>query len=657
MMSKYFIYTLTVLLFLLLVPAKASDFVQLEQEMTNASGSKKANLLLLLADRYLPEMSDLAENYARRALRTGDSLRDDYLRACSYYVMGKSAMYSDSSARASEYLLKAQSIFRESDKREHLFRTDIMLGIFYSDKELKKAVEILQKVSLGAASENMPLTAAKAHAALGDVYMGSNNFVKALEEFQKGLAAKFRNNDSLRAELSLKAASAAFNKALNTENIESVPDRYDISIKKQLNVKKGVGFHSGESDTSAKREVIRYSIDLSLVLQYLNQALKYAQRASDNISLYKIYRQFYEVYFYKGDYEQALKYFTMYDNQRQKNENLRKERLLNTLRVQYEVFRQQQSIELLEKDNEIKKLENISQKRELENKTLQRNILLIIALAALVALVAGLIMYRMKRKSALLLENKNKELSETYAKVSKSEEKLSELNALKDKIFKIISNDLQRSMNSFMSVSMFLPRQLETMTAEEMDATFNDMDSAVAKLNSLLENLKIWSQSQTGNISNEPEKLNFLDIAEHVYYHLKKSISDKNIDFRINVENNLFVYADLNLTIHIMHNLVSNAVKFTGQGGRVEIRAEFMGKNLLVDVIDDGIGISKKQQEKIFEIQQRDDDTTALDESSGSGIGLILCKEFTNMIGGSITVSSEPGNGSVFSFTIPKADK
>jgi len=168
----------------------------------------------------------------------------------------------------------------------------------------------------------------------------------------------------------------------------------------------------------------------------------------------------------------------------------------------------------------------------------------------------------------------------------------------------------------------------------------------------LLENLLTWSKTQRGNITREEVKFNLSRIIETNINILKLAAEKKNITIENNTSQELCAIADREMISTVFRNLVNNAIKFTPPGKKIKISSFMNKEHVIVEVRDEGVGIAPEDQERLFKIEDKIK-TQGTQGEKGTGLGLIICKEFVEKNGGTIEVESTPGKGSVFRFTIP----
>lgn len=238
-----------------------------------------------------------------------------------------------------------------------------------------------------------------------------------------------------------------------------------------------------------------------------------------------------------------------------------------------------------------------------------------------------------------------------------NETRLLELNATKDKFFSIIAHDLRNLFNSIIGFSDIIERQVFDKDFIGLDKYARIVQNSSHRAMSLLTNLLVWARSQTGKIEFNPESVEILLLITEVTKLLHDSAQHKSISIYIENQDNIIVMADTAMIRVILRNLISNAIKYTHPGGKIIISAERKQDELLVSVCDTGIGIKKDILKNLFRIDISKS-TKGTNDESGTGMGLLLCKEFIDMHGGRIwaesdTNSRQTDKGSEFYFTIP----
>ncbi|MBS4057940.1 MAG: HAMP domain-containing histidine kinase [Bacteroidales bacterium] len=234
----------------------------------------------------------------------------------------------------------------------------------------------------------------------------------------------------------------------------------------------------------------------------------------------------------------------------------------------------------------------------------------------------------------------------------KSQKRLKDLNATKDKLFSIIAHDLRSPFNNIIGFSELLLENINKIDNVESEKYIDIINSTAKKTIILLDNLLNWAKSQTGELSYKPEKIILSEIMLEII-GLKKSLAKaKNISLHYTPTIEIELYTDINILKTILRNLISNAVKFTNAGGYINILATTNQQQVEISISDNGVGINEETIHKLFDLSTNLTSLGTANEK-GSGLGLVLCKEFVEKLGGKIWVESVEGKGSDFKFTLP----
>ncbi len=257
----------------------------------------------------------------------------------------------------------------------------------------------------------------------------------------------------------------------------------------------------------------------------------------------------------------------------------------------------------------------------------------------------------------LALEGFIMDISEQKSAISdiiKSEKVLKESNATKDKFFSIIAHDLKGPLHALQGFSELLKDGYTDYSDEDRMRYIRNIHEVAEQLNKLLQNLLDWSRSKTGRIEFHPENKYLSLIVKSTSDLLFEQARAKNITIVSKVTADVRVFCDENMMQTVIRNLISNAIKFTFPGGRILVEADNRSSEVLISVADNGIGIPKSQITKLFRIDEVYK-TDGTNKEKGTGLGLILCREFVEKNNGRIWAESDPGKGSRFYITLPKS--
>ena len=236
--------------------------------------------------------------------------------------------------------------------------------------------------------------------------------------------------------------------------------------------------------------------------------------------------------------------------------------------------------------------------------------------------------------------------------IKENDAKLKELVATKDKFFNIVAHDLKNPFTSLLGSSELLYDNIDQMTTENIKRLAVILNDSAKGGYSILQNLLDWSRSQTGLLKIVPARINLRTIIDENIQNLYLPASNKKISLKSELEDDLFIVTDRNMINTVLRNLLSNAIKFTFKNGNVIVRVNQTPKEVTVTVKDSGIGISKEIAVLLFRIDNSVS-VAGTDKEQGTGLGLKLCKEFIDKLGGRIWVESTENKGSKFKFSIP----
>ncbi len=245
------------------------------------------------------------------------------------------------------------------------------------------------------------------------------------------------------------------------------------------------------------------------------------------------------------------------------------------------------------------------------------------------------------------------EKKEAEEALKESESRLKELNATKDRLFSIIAHDLRSPFSNIVGVSELL--YLNANNPSQNKKYIDIINIAAKNTLVLLENLLDWSEAQSGNIQVRPEKFRLSEVIKGIVGLKKPLARTKNIALEYVFEQEIEIFSDMDILNTVLRNLVSNAIKFTNTDGKVEIRATLKEDQVEITIADNGVGMSEETIQTLFNISTNTTLPGTANER-GSGLGLVLCKEFVEKLNGRIWAESEVGKGSEFKVLLPLGD-
>ncbi len=496
---------------------------------------------------------------------------------------------------------------------------------------------------------------------LGRVNQLRGHYSRALDYFMESLEIRERYQDTREMAATLRNIGTLYHQKESYEEAISNLTR-SRDLYREVGDQRGVArvyHHLGQVYVSMGR--------LYAARDYFRESLNMAGELSLPSLMSDNYARLSDVMASLGNYQTAFRYQEDYLAIQDSIYDHESQRRVIEMQMMYDRERKENEIELLRKTNEINAL-NLEKQRQF------RNFLLLFTGLILILMLLVYSRFRMTNRANKMLEAQKAEISrnntqlkelntilveqkkkveELNHKLQESEKHLIETNKTKDKFFSIISHDLRNPFASIVSFSRILKRDIQDLDKDELQELALELDKSVVKISNLLENLLQWSRSQTGKIHYNPEFFELKDIIRDNINLFSANAREKGVEVSDKVNEQLVVWGDVNMTNTIIRNLLSNAIKYTEPGGGVELRSDEHNGMVEISVADNGTGISDEDQKKLFRVDAVYTTYGTRDEK-GSGLGLLLCKEFVEKQGGTIRLSSGEGEGTVFTFSIPK---
>lgn len=501
---------------------------------------------------------------------------------------------------------------------------------------------------------------------IGQIYVKSGDFSKALNYFQRARQLSVTLLDNSYWMQMTESISNAYAKIGNLKQAER-------ELKNALDRAKELGNREMIARIFVSLGSFYYScgdyINAKISLESVISDPELFIHDEDHALGLSLLSNLYEL---EGNFKSAL---AMYKRSKQMTDSLQS----NEKYVRFELLKSAFNSESRQNEKEMLKFKAEVEKLQKDKAVFIRNMLVISLFTILLMLV--IILNRllvMRRRSKLLNYQKaeiefanqklrglnndldaqgskmnilNEQLLSANMKLQASEEHLRALNSTKDKFFSIISHDLRNPFASIVSFSRIMKRDLHLYSTEEIKELAQEMDKSISQINNLLENLLQWSRNQAGNMPFKPELIKISHLVSECFVLLEANAKAKEISLISDSTQSLSVIGDFNMLSTIIRNLVMNAIKYSHYGQSVVVSASIDGAYTKICVKDSGVGISKENLQRIFSQEERFSTYGTADEK-GSGLGLILCREFVEKHMGKLEVESVEGSGTVFSFSI-----
>lgn len=566
----------------------------------------------------MAESSDLPEMAANSRLNLGSILtsRGDRTDGLKYLLQALDFYESRKEQRM------ISRIFNNIAVNYHSWK-DYDLALYYYRKTMASYQKLQDFVGLAMVSNN-----------IGEIYRDKNEFTKAIPYYQRTI------------QLADSTGIGDFYKSYGWIGLAEtylLMGEYDLSLK-------NVGLALQIFERIKMKEGIAQS-RLILARIYLHrqnypraiQAADSALQLAEDIGILDLEQKACQVKAtIFADQKRYKEAFDMLNLAILKNDSLYREeqmKELARLRGELDITEKNNEIQLLLKDNEIK---DLSLKKQ---RTQTRYLVLLIGLLIAIFIIM-LIYIRSNKRVSLLMQEKNQRINDQRLELIR-------VNASKDKFLSIIGHDLRNPVGAFKDVVGQLADFPEMFTEEVRQQIIQELRDEAERTYFLLENLLSWAKNQKNNIRYRPEKLDLASLVDNNILLHARLAERKQIQLKSHVSPGMTIFADHNMVNLVLRNLISNAIKFTGKQGEITVSARNNGDFVEVSVADTGVGIPEENIPFLFQ-EINHVSTYGTNNEKGSGIGLVLCKEFIEMNGGSITVRSKENQGSTFIFTLIK---
>jgi signal transduction histidine kinase/Tfp pilus assembly protein PilF len=589
--------------------------------------ASKARALKELGLIHLTRTYDYGEAMLRliNALRIEDSLSLRSQQIITNLAIAKVYAEVDDNAKSAEFLEQALALNKTLNDPDILVLILNEMGkVKASSGKIDGAFENYQQVLALKEKLQKPDVEAEALFNLGHLYTLQGEYDEALDHHKQALSIRRSLGDKKNEALSLNDIGELY-KIMGNNEKALANHVVALDIRRALQDQ-----HALAESYNNIGALYLHQKNFPRAAANLQLGLAAAQESNDQHQLLRSYEYLSGCFEAVGNYKKALEY---------KNEFAAINDLIKGDENEHALLETQNKykIEQLDNDRKRKEAELAVQKRF-------RNFLFVLVALCVIIVVLVYYLYMLQQRS-------NKKLKVAHDQLNSQNLELQELNATKDKFFSIISHDLKGPLNSLTSFSSLLINHTESLSKEEIKMFATDFDKSLKNLFSLLENLLEWSRSQTGNIEFIPESFDLAAVMEENKELLKAQAQNKNITLVNESPEKAVITAHKNSVNTVVRNLISNAIKFTPEGGTITLKTIRQNGVVVASISDTGVGMSQNVIDRLFRIDSKHS-TKGTANEKGTGLGLILCKEFVEKNGGKIWVNSKEGEGSVFCFSL-----
>lgn len=582
-----------------------------------------------------PEKSlQFVDQALKLARKTGYQRGEAY----SYRVLASINATSDRYLSYSEYLQKAIKLFISLQDSVGLANCYITEAVVY-DRQLNfessiqsylKALPIFRKA-------NMPERVAVCLNNLGFVYYQMDKYEEARESLQEAISINESNNNTI---ILMNSYSNLGLVLLRLGNLNEADNFFEKVLQLHEELKGNSNPEAFVETLIGKSQILEFQDRLKEEKRLLDEAKLYSEKFNYLRLLNQTNLRLIDYYLRTGEDDkgrQILKEFTTIDDslvkQRRRNEATVIASVISATKLESDFANAQDSI--------LKQEQVIVQQK----KTLIAAIL--ISTLFFVLLILLIHSNRSRRRM-------NKTLAAHREAIDSKNMELERVNQTKDKFFSVVAHDLRSPLNSLFGFSNLLVKHAEFMSKEEIQAMGAQLRESVSNTLKMTENLITWARSQMHEEQTNPEIINVGSTIDEAFKTTREGASKKGVILKSDTDSQANVYVDKNHLLLIIRNIINNAIKYTKAGDEISVKAAEANGQTEIVVEDTGIGMDDEVKEKLFSLEGTISQVGTSGER-GTGLGLLLVKNFVERNNGSVSVSSEKNKGTKFVVILPSS--
>lgn len=585
-------------------------------------------LLIDISDQYLDSINyhDFVLSCLQEALDSATSQKNDSLVVSIYNYLGLANYNIGDFEGATDHFYKGLNLLDKKPNTRQTAKLYNNLGMIFDEMEdFDRALSFYAESYRIDSLSNNEQALIGSHLNLGISYQNLKKYELARKNYDRAYQLAEKLNDS----------SSMVHVLNNQGTLAYDLKNYDESLayyQQALDLYEKAGDLGGVA--FAKNNMGLVYLDQKQypkALAYFHEALEIAA----NLNLYAFQGDIYgnlSIYYEEvQDYKNAFDYYSKYNEVYDSLSSERQDHMIRKLEAQYQAEKKQREILELQQENRLQ--------RQLLSSTKNMQVYLYVILFLVIPFL--IVLFVLLRKEKLLA----RELHEKTRELKK-------LNVAKDRFFSIIAHDLKNPFNALVSYTSLLRSDFDSFTKEELSQIITDLNDATEQGFALLENLLYWTRSQTNRIKVYKTFFNLKRTVDNVVSLANPNLAAKSQTIEVDIDHELMVFADKDMIATVIRNLVFNSIKFSYPNTVIRIEGKKIGQSIQISVIDQGVGIDAEKQHNFFNYEENTT-TAGTAGETGSGLGLVICREFVEKNDGLIWVESEEGQGATFRFTIP----
>lgn len=605
--------------------------------------------LILKVSEPLSDMSpQKAIFYGKAALKIAQTINDTHRESLLYNMIGQGYDQIGNMADAISNFNEGFKVATQCNNLADLAQLKLNLGVSYANIGNEKlAIEYYKSAEHYFQLLNDSIGLCKSDVDLSDAFYQLNNPDSSLYYIEKGMGISVKIKNYWLGYLYDNAAEAYFRK--KDFGLAKDYANKSIAVAEKLS-----DLYILADDYLVLAKANLAIGDVANAALYANKGLSTAKQTNIKENLIDAYNIISQVFENQHKYEEALKYKTLYITVKDSVQSA----INNNILQAYEYEKRDEEMAMikadkLQKDAELKKQHAIS--------------VVILGTLLLVICISGYIFYSRNK-----LRNANRAIEKAYEEVNTKQQEIikqnreliwnneqiksqanhiEQLSNVKDRLFTIISHDLRAPLTTLKGILNLLAAG--TITIEKFKTIVPNLLNSVSTTSELVDNLLQWSKSQLTGATIYSSNFDINELAQTQLSLFERQTLDKKLELTNEIPSKTFVYADKNMIDLVLRNLVGNSIKFCNANGKITVTSKQFEDYIEVSVADNGIGIAPENIDKVFQSKERYT-TIGTNKEMGTGLGLLLCKDFVEKNNGTIGVESKVNKGSRFWFTLPK---
>ncbi len=578
----------------------------------------------------------------KAGLKIRRNMRDSNRIAKSLNNIGAAYYHLGDYKLSLDYYIEAQKIAKELSLRNYplilnnigliyLSQKDYQYASTYFRNGLRVSIKIKSKLGIGFSYLNF-----------GDLNFQMEEYEKALKDYNKALSIYDELGDINGVVKIINSIGQVY---LNTNKLILAKKKFLLAYKKSK--EHGLKLTLTESLINICKIQIKQGKNIR-AKENLERAYEIAVSENFAHNKLKIFKLQNKVHENLNDLNGALLYLHNYNELKDSLFNEQSVRIVADAKEKYESKEKEKAYNHQIFINKIKDIEL--------NRSKTENIyILLLSTLLLFAIIYLVYLNSQRKRKNIRLLKANEKIDEINLRLNKTNKLLKQSNSTKDKFFSIISHDLKNPFNTLLGASEILNLDDGGLSEKEKKELIEIISNDSKKLYSLLENLLFWANSQTGELKANRTNILLHQIVSEVIVLFNSSAKDKNITIEIDIPKSVLIVFDQFMFSTIIRNLLSNAIKFTNNGGKIIFRAIETNEKIELDVIDNGVGIEKQNLKKLFD-ERSNYRELGTNKEKGTGLGLVLCRDFAKENNSTISVTSKVGKGTTFRVVLDRAE-